>query len=150
MSREHMDRPGNPRISRRVLIGRIGAAVGAAAIAPRAVSAQGAAPPPVTAFDAHRDYGANADPVSYPDPDIITVDPAFNGLRVNNTAIHRLWTGGMWSEGPAWSSQGKYLVWRAVARGVQRRGRYDDGGVTGVRCPTHHSSGKSVDREQST
>ena len=99
-------------ISRRVLIGRIGSVVGAAAFAPRAAGAQApqAAPPPPSPFDVHRDYNPTADPVSYPDPDIITIDPAFNALRVNNSGIHRLWTGGMWSEGPAWCSQGKYLV----------------------------------------
>jgi gluconolactonase len=97
-----------------VLFGRIGAAVGAAALAPRMANAQGAPVPPPPAYDTHRDYNPASDPVSYPDPDIVTIDPAFNALRVNNTAIHRLWTGGMWSEGPAWCSQGKYLVWSDV------------------------------------
>jgi len=133
-------------ISRRVLIGRIGAVVGAAAVAPRAGRAQGAqsapAPPP---FDTHRDYGPSAEPVSYPDPDIITVDPAFNALRVNNTAIHRLWTGGMWSEGPAWCSQGKYLVWSDVPMGVQRRWIDDDGRVTVFRNPSNNSNGNTFD-----
>ena len=82
--------------SRRALIGQIGAVVGAAALTPRSATAQGAqAVPPPPPFDTHRDYRPTAEPVSYPDPDIITVDPAFNALRVNNTAIHRLWTGGM-------------------------------------------------------
>jgi hypothetical protein len=78
-------------ISRRVLIGRIGAVVGAAALAPRTAAAQGAqAVPPPPTFDTHRDYNPTSDPVSYPDPDIIAVDQSFNALRVNNTAIHRL------------------------------------------------------------
>src|SRR5258705_11176199 len=96
-------------ISRRVLIGRIGAVVGAAALGPRAAAAQGAqAAPPPSPFDVHRDYGPNADPVTYPDQDIITIDPAFNGLRVNNSGIHRLWTGSRWFVGPACYSQGTY------------------------------------------
>jgi gluconolactonase len=133
-------------ISRRVLIGRIGAVVGAAALTPRAAAAQGAqpvAPPPP--FDTHRDYRPAAEPVSYPDPDIVTVDPAFNGLRVNNTAIHRLWTGGMWSEGPAWCSQGKYLVWSDVPMGVQRRWIEDDARVTVFRNPSNNSNGNTFD-----
>src|SRR6266705_1204070 len=134
-------------ISRRVLIGRIGAVVGAAALAPRAAGAQGpqAAPPPLSPFDVHRDYNPTADPVSYPDPDIITLDPAFNALRVNNSAIHRLWTGGMWSEGPAWCSQGKYLVWSDVPMGVQRRWIDDDGRVTVFRNPSNNSNGNTYD-----
>ena len=132
--------------SRRVLIGRFGAVVGAAALAPRRAAAQGAqpvAPPPP--FDTHRDYNPTADPVSYPDPDVVVVDPAFNGLRVNNTAIHRLWTGGQWSEGPAWCSQGKYLVWSDVPMGVQRRWIDDDGRVTVFRNPSNNSNGNTFD-----
>ena len=146
MTRDDSDRPGNPQISRRVLIGRIGAVVGAAALAPRGTAAQGAqAAPPVPAFDPRRDYSPAADPVSYPDPDIIAIDPAFNALRVNNTAIHRLWTGGMWSEGPAWCSQGKYLVWSDVPMGVQRRWIDDDGRVTVFRNPSNNSNGNTFD-----
>src|SRR5437867_112300 len=147
MMRDELDRPGNPHISRRVLIGRIGAAVGAVALAPRIAAAQGAqnAPPPPPAFDTHRDYNPTADPVSYPDPDIVAIDPTFNALRVNNTAIHRLWTGGMWSEGPAWCSQGKYLVWSDVPMGVQRRWIDDDGRVTVFRSPSNNSNGNTFD-----
>jgi gluconolactonase len=134
-------------ISRRVLLGRFGAVVGAAALAPRAVAGQGAqqALPPAVPFDAHRDYRPEADPISYPDPDIVTVDPAFNALRVNNSAIHRLWTGGNWSEGPAWCSQGKYLVWSDVPAGVQRRWIDDDGRVTTFRNPSNNSNGNTFD-----
>ena len=146
MTRDDSDRRGNPQISRRVLIGRIGAVVGAAALAPRAAAAQGAqAAPPVPAFDAHRDYSPTAEPASYPDPDVIAIDPAFNALRVNNTAIHRLWTGGMWSEGPAWCSQGKYLVWSDVPMGLQRRWIDDDGRVTVFRNPSNNSNGNTFD-----
>jgi gluconolactonase len=146
MTREDFDRPGNPAISRRVLIGRIGAAVGAAALAPKTAAGQGApAVPPPVPYDPRRNYDPAGEPVSYPDPDIVTIDPAFNGLRVNNTAIHRLWTGGMWSEGPAWCSQGKYLVWSDVPMGVQRRWIDDDGRVTVFRNPTNNSNGNTFD-----
>ena len=80
-------------ISRRVLIGRFGAVVGAAALAPRRAAAQGAqavpSPPP---FDTHRDYNPTADPVSYPDPDVVVVDiraDASSGMA----AIERLRAG---------------------------------------------------------
>jgi len=133
-------------ISRRVLLGRFGAVVGAAALARRSEAAQGAqAAPPPPPFDVHRDYNPTADPVSYPDPDIVTIDPAFNALRVNNSAIHRLWTGGQWSEGPAWCSQGKYLVWSDVPMGVQRRWIDDDGRVTVFRNPSNNSNGNTFD-----
>ena len=125
----------------------IGAAAGAAMAMPRLVegqAAQNGAPPPST-FPTLRDYTPGAPPVSYPDPDILTVDPAFNQLRVNNTAIHRLWTGAMWSEGPAWCSQGKYLVWSDIPNNRQLRWLEDDGRVTVFRNPSNNSNGNTFD-----
>src|SRR3989442_9838508 len=69
-----------------------------------AVASPGAITPPP------RDFGPNAPLTTYPDPDVVTVDPTFNRYTQRNTAITRLWTGGLWCEGPAWSGQGHYLV----------------------------------------
>src|SRR2546426_8572669 len=55
---------------------------------------------PSTVTRPPRDYTPSAPPVTYVDPDVITVDPVFNGLRQGNTPIKRLWTGALWSEGP--------------------------------------------------
>src|SRR5258706_15925972 len=102
---------GSGRVSRRDLMKAVGVA-GVAVFTPRIAAgqaAQGAAPVPPAPPPAPRDYTPGAPPVSYPDPDIVTLDPSFNGLRVNNNAIQRLWTGGMWCEGPAWSGLGRYL-----------------------------------------
>src|SRR5689334_16757079 len=139
-------------VSRRAALVTIGTAAGAAAFATGALAqgAPAAAPnaarvaPPSVISNPPRDFGPDK-PVTYPDPDIITIDPAFNALRVNNTAIHRLWTGGMWSEGPAWCSQGKYLVWSDVPMGVQRRWIDDDGRVTVFRNPSNNSNGNTFD-----
>ena len=80
-----------------------------------------------------RDFGPNAPPnVYFTDPDVITVDPAFNGLRQANAPIQRLWTGALWSEGPAWSGQGRYLVWSDIPNNRQLRWIEDDGRVTRV------------------
>jgi sugar lactone lactonase YvrE len=46
-----------------------------------------------------RDFGPNGAPTVYGrDPDIITIDPAFDALTQGNTPIKRLWTGALWSE----------------------------------------------------
>jgi len=83
--KEALDREGNP-VSRRDLI--VGMAAGVAACAPRLAAAQapaqGGPPPSAGAQSATRDYSPGAPPVGYPDPDIITIDPAFNNLRVND------------------------------------------------------------------
>src|SRR3978361_360626 len=57
-----------------------------------------------------RQWGREAAPDIYPDPDIIVIDPAFNQYMLGITAIRRVATGFKWAEGPAWSSEGQYLV----------------------------------------
>ena len=90
--------------SRRNLIRGIGATVGAAMLAPRLALAQPVAPPSVVT-QPPRDFGPNAPPnVYFTDPDVLTVDPSFDGLRQPNAPIQRLWTGALWAEGPAWNS----------------------------------------------
>jgi gluconolactonase len=128
------------QFSRRDLIQKFGAAAGVAALVPRTAFAQQAqAPSPP------RDFGPNATPATYPDPDLITVDPAFNSLRLGNTPIQRLWTGGLWCEGPAWSSQGRYLVWSDIPNNRQLRYLDDDGRVTVFRYPSNNSNGNTFD-----
>jgi gluconolactonase len=132
--------------SRRVVIKTMSAA-GAAALAPAWLTAQTAAEPPSTVSTPPRDFSPGAPPVTYPDPDLVTVDPAFNGLRIGNTPIQRLWTGALWSEGPAWSSQGRYLVWSDIPNDRQLRWLEDDGRVTVFRAPSNNSNGNTFDFE---
>jgi gluconolactonase len=117
----------------------------AAALAPGWLAAQAAAEPPSTVSTPPRDFGPGGSPVTYPDPDLITIDPAFNALRVGNTPIQRLWTGALWSEGPAWSSQGRYLVWSDIPNDRQLRWLEDDGRVTVFRSPSNNSNGNTFD-----
>src|SRR3977135_4728613 len=104
-------------ISRRDVFAKIGAAAGIALFAPRGARAQQAAQapartnPPTVISNPPRDFTPGATPVSYPDPDIVTVDPSFTSLRLGNTPLQRLWTGGLWGGGAAWSSPGRYFLW---------------------------------------
>jgi gluconolactonase len=139
---EHLT--GNAQPSRRVLIKTMSAA-GAAVLAPSWLAGQTAAEPPSTVSTPPRDFSPGAPPVTYPDPDLITVDPAFNALRIGNTPIQRLWTGALWSEGPAWSSQGRYLVWSDIPNDRQLRWLEDDGRVTVFRTPSNNSNGNTFD-----
>ena len=146
------------QISRRGAIGKIGAAAGIAVFAPSLVAEQApAAPvpapnaargvPPSVISSPPRDFGPAAGPVTYPDPDVITIDLAFNALRVNNTGIHRLFTGGMHDEGPAWSAQGRYLVWSDIPNDRQLRWIEDDNRVTVFRSPSNNSNGNTFDHQ---
>ena len=59
----------------------------------------------------------------------------FDALRQPNAAIQRLWTGALWSEGPAWNAQGRYLVWSDIPNNRQLRWIEDDGRVSVFRMP---------------
>jgi gluconolactonase len=152
MTQETFGKEGHKPVSRRTALGAIGMAAGVAATAPASLAeaAQAAAArvdAPSVISNPPRDFGPNANPVTYPDPDIITIDPAFNALRVNNTAIHRLFTGGQWDEGPAWCGQGRYLVWSDIPNDRQLRYIEDDGRVTVFRSPSNNSNGNTFDHQ---
>ena len=137
-------------LSRRTLIAGIGALAGCAAAAPLVGTAQdkagGPVAPPTTVTTPPRDFGPGGAPTTYfTDPDILTVDPAFNGLVQPNTPIQRLWTGALWSEGPAWNAQGRYLVWSDIPNNRQLRWLQDDGRVSVFRLPSNNSNGNTFD-----
>ena len=129
--------------------GLIAAGIGAAALAPAIVRAQ---TPPAVATPASvittppRDFSPTGAPTVYGrDPDIITIDPAFDALTQGNTAIERLWTGTRWAEGPAWSSVGKFMVWSDIPNNRQLRWIEDDGRVSVFRSPSNNSNGNTFD-----
>jgi gluconolactonase len=101
--------------------------------------------PPTVISNPPRDFTPGAQPVTYPDPDIITIDPSFSSLRLFNAPIQQLWTGGLWCEGPAWCSQGRYLVWSDIPNNRQLRWLEDDGRVTVFRQPSGNSNGNTFD-----
>src|SRR5436190_11388453 len=137
-------------ISRRTLLRALGTVAGVAAVAPRVALAQappgGPATPPSTVTNPPRDFGPGGAPTTYfTDPDVLSVDPVFNGYRQPNSSIKRLWTGALWSEGPAWSSQGRYLVWSDIPNNRQLRWLADDGRVSVFRSPSNNSNGNTFD-----
>src|SRR5579884_4039419 len=101
--------------------------------------------PPSTVTNPPRQWGPDAPPNIYPDPDVLVLDTRFRRLIVGNTPLLRLWTGALWAEGPAWSSQGRYLVWSDVGGDVQYRWLQDDGRVTVLRNPSRNSNGNTFD-----
>jgi gluconolactonase len=109
------------------------------------VAPPGQGTPPSVITNPPRQWGPDAPPMIYPDPDIITVDPSFGPYRLGITAIHRLWTGGRWLEGPAWSSEGNYLLFSDVQGDVEYRLTWDDMRVSKFRDPSYHSNGHTMD-----
>ncbi len=132
----------HPRLSRRGLL------AGAASLAPALAWGQDKPQlgnPPTVISNPPRQWGRFAPPEIYPDPDILVVDPSFNQYLVGLTAIHRLWTGFKWAEGPAWSGEGQYLVFSDVKGDTQYRYIWETGRVTPYRKPSYNSNGNTFD-----
>ena len=116
------------------------------AAVPALAQAPGPAAPPSTITTPPRDFSRMGAPTTYfTDPDVLTVDPAFNGLRQPNAAIQRIWTGGLWVEGPAWNAQGRYLLWSDIPNNRQLRWLEEDGHVSTFRTPSNNSNGNTFD-----
>jgi gluconolactonase len=134
-------------VSRRTLVAGLAAGAGAIALGARdarAAGDMGPVTPPSTVTSPPRDFGPNGAPTTYfTDPDVLTVDPSFPAQP--NSAIQRLWTGALWSEGPAWSAQGRYLVWSDIPNNRQMRWLEDDGRVSVFRLPSNNSNGNTFD-----
>lgn len=94
-----------------------------------------------------RDFGPNAQPVRYPDPDIVVLDPRFKKYALGNTPIQRIYHSPkmLWAEGPAWNGVGRYLLWSDIPNNVQMRWLEEDGHVTTFRNPAGNSNGNTFD-----
>ncbi|MCP5144883.1 MAG: SMP-30/gluconolactonase/LRE family protein [Gammaproteobacteria bacterium] len=84
-------------------------------------------------------------PIHYPDPDVIALDPRFRRYGLFNAPIQRLYTGTVWAEGPAWNGVGRYVVWSDIPNNVQLRWIDDDTRVSRFRNPSNNSNGNTFD-----
>ncbi len=135
-----MDQAFISGLSRRGLIAGLVVAASGAAAQTRGVA------PPSTITTPPRDFGPGGAPTTYfSDPDVLSVEPAFNGLVQPNASIQRLWTGALWMEGPAWCAQGRYLLWSDIPNNRQMRWLEDDGHVSVFRAPSNNSNGNTFD-----
>ena len=81
----------------------------------------------------------------YPDPDIV-IDPSFKLYLLGITAIHRVATGFLWAEGPAWSNEGQWhFPFSDVQGNTQYRLLWDNRQVSAFRKPSNNSNGNCFD-----
>lgn len=111
------------------------------------VAAALAAVPAAAALGQSRNYGQDAPPVRYPDPDLVALDPRFNKYKIGNTPIQRVYTGMLWAEGPAWNGHGRFLVWSDIPNNVVHRRLEEDGHVSAFRSPSNNANGNTFDWE---
>lgn len=73
------------------------------------------------------------------------LDPRFKGLLTGHGRVERLWTGGRWTEGPAWFAAGRYLVFSDIPN--NRLMRFDEcsGHVSEFRKPSNNTNGNTTD-----
>jgi gluconolactonase len=94
-----------------------------------------------------RNFGPDAEPQRYPDPDIVVIDERFK-YKLGNTPIQRLYTGTLWAEGPAWSAVGRYLLWSDIPNDENLRWLEEDDHVARrFRYPAGNSNGNTFDFE---
>jgi gluconolactonase len=110
-----------------------------------AVSGAAAAISRVAAQSA-RDWSGR-EPIRYPDPDVVAIEPAFEKYRIKSAEIQRVTTGMRWAEGPAWNGAGNYLVWSDIPNNRQMRWLEEDGHVSVLRKPCGNSNGNTFDYE---
>ena len=92
-----------------------------------------------------RNFGADAEPQRYPEPDVVVLDKRFK-YKLGNTPIQRLHRGTLWAEGPAWSTVGRYLLWSDIPNNEQLRWLEEDGHVSRrFRFPANNSNGNTFD-----
>jgi gluconolactonase len=102
--------------------------------------------PTVSPVPSSRDWSGQQ-PLQYPDPDVVALDPRFRKYMVNNTPIRRHYFGTLWAEGPAWNGVGRYLVWSDIPDNVQMRWLEEDAHVSIFRTPSGYSNGNTFDYE---
>ncbi len=85
--------------------------------------------------------------VSYPDPDVETIDPRFSPYVLHTAGIERLFTGTRWSEGPVWIGDARCLVWSDIPNNRMLRWTEETGEVSVFRQPSNNTNGNTRDRE---
>jgi gluconolactonase len=92
-----------------------------------------------------RNFEPNAEPVRYPDPDVVVMDKRFKS-KIGNTVIARIYRGTQWAEGPAWNGGGRYLIWSDIPNNDQLRFIEEDEHVSRrFRSPSNNSNGNTFD-----
>jgi gluconolactonase len=79
--------------------------------------------------------------------DYAILDRRFERLIIGHAKLERLWSGGRWTEGPAYFAAGRYLVFSDIPN--DRIMRFDEtSDVTSIfRDPARNTNGHAVDRE---
>ncbi|MFP6704294.1 MAG: hypothetical protein VB861_21290, partial [Planctomycetaceae bacterium] len=100
-SSSHLTTGTNPGLARRDFL----SAAAAIAVGAHAAMAQDKTASP----KGRSRYGDRAQPIRYPDPDVVVLDDRFKKYKLGNSAIRRVYHSRdmLWAEGPAWNGVGR-------------------------------------------
>jgi len=76
------------------------------------------------------------------------LDPRFEACAVPGATVETIWTGGLWTEGPAWLSASRELIWSDIPNNRILRWHYGAQEAAVLRQPSHGANGNTVDRER--
>ena len=80
----------------------------------------------------------------YPSSVWKVIDERFRKYMVSNTPLVREWTGGLWTEGPAWNGVGRYVVFSDIPN--NRQMRWDEAtGLVSMLRESNYSNGNTFD-----
>jgi gluconolactonase len=88
-----------------------------------------------------------AQPIRYPDPDVIVLDPRFQKIFIGNAGIRRIATGFDFTEGPVWFGDGRYLLFSDIPNDRILRWDETTGETSVFRSPSHYANGNTRDRQ---
>lgn len=92
-----------------------------------------------------RNFDPAAEPVRYPEPDVVVLDKRFR-YKLGNTPIRRHYKGTLWAEGCAWNGASRYVVWSDIPRAENLRWLEEDEHVSRrFRAFSRHSNGNTFD-----
>lgn len=83
----------------------------------------------------------------YPDPAVLSLDPAFDKYRLPLAGVERLATGMRWSEGPVWFGDARHLLWSDIPNNRIMRWCEETGQVSEYRNPSNFANGHTRDRQ---
>lgn len=74
-------------------------------------------------------------------------DSRFSDYMIFNSPLERHWSGGLWTEGPAWNAVGRYVVFSDIPRAKQMRWDESTGQVSVLRDNVGYSNGNTFDHQ---
>ena len=89
----------------------------------------------------------STDPIRYPDPAFKILDARFAAIVLGNTPVQRIAGDCLFTEGPVWFGDGRYLLWSDIPNDRIMRWEEETGTISVFRKPSNYANGNTRDRQ---